>query len=236
MERCCVIDVNQLPLCPNVSDPNLLWTTQDPMSIRTELVNLKSPLVLQMLEKRMLKGLLSKICAKVLMTTMAGDSTSISTLQFLKHARKISGKIEIKAFADEWIFASGCPIFQISYNFNTKKMVIELRIRQKSSNYGVEGGAPKFSGPFTVRVQEPGGTFDTEIRIEDYSKLYDIIYHTKYKRIRKKHGKKKKAQAIEEEDDEMEEFEVDESKQEDGVITIDMDSQIAEPDRYEYLT
>lgn len=150
-ERCCFIDVNQLPLCPNLPpDPSQLHPEQDPASIRTELIYLKAPLVLSMLEKRMGKGLLQKVSSKIIMSTMAGDLASLSTLQFLKYARKISGKIEIKAFADEWIFGSGCPIFTITYNFNRKKMVIELRIRQKSSNYGVEGGTPKFTVSYSL--------------------------------------------------------------------------------------
>lgn len=182
-----------------------------------------------MLEKRLGNGLLTKVCTKLLLSTMAGDLNSLSTFQFLKMCRKVSGKIETKLFADQWIYGSGCPIFNITYQFNPKKMVIELKIRQRSSNYGVEGATPKFSGPFTVRVQEPGGTFDTDIKIEEFSQQYDIIYHTKYKRIRKKHQKKTKKQLLLEEEDEEEMILFDdlESSKHD-----DMDDlKILEPDR-----
>lgn len=85
------------------------------------------------------------------------------------------------------------------------------------------GACAKFSGPFTVRVQEPGGTFDTEIRIEEYQKQYDIIYHTKYKRIRRGATNKKRKGTLEDEEEEFIE------EEEDG--NPDEKDLIAEPDR-----
>ena len=67
-----------------------------------------------------------------------------------------------------------------------------MSIASKILITGMSGATLKFTGPMTVRVQEPGGTFDTEIRVEEYQKQYDIIYHTKYKRIRRNATKKKK--------------------------------------------
>lgn len=75
-----------------------------------------------------------------------------------------------------------------------------------------------------MRVQEPGGTFDTEVKIEEFNQQYDIIYHTKYKRIRRKPGKKSKKNDIEEEEED-DFFEEPESRQDDD------DMMIAEPDR-----
>jgi hypothetical protein len=40
-------------------------------------------------------------------------------------------------------------------------------------------------------VNEPTGTFDTEIQIEDKEKVFEIPYHTKYKRTRQIRRKKK---------------------------------------------
>lgn len=244
MERVCMIDINLLPLCPtNIDLPNAVWPEfqplypeEDPASLRSELFLLKGPLVLSMLEKRMGKGLLQKIANKVMVSTMSGElPNGFSTLSFLKIARKISGKLEIKEFADQWIFGSGCPIFTISYHFNRKKMVIELKIKQKCSNEGVEGCTPKFTGPFTVRVQEPGGTFDTEVKIEEFVQQYDIIYHTKYKRIRRnptKKSKKQFAQDDEDDDDQMDEGEDEgESKQDLDKTEQSSDMKIEEPDR-----
>ncbi|KAI8897387.1 hypothetical protein BC833DRAFT_49750 [Globomyces pollinis-pini] len=231
MERLCLIDVKQPPICPanmpeKAKDDILTGQSFSPFddtsSIRCELMNLKSALVLQMMEKRFGKNLLSKLANKIMVTQMSGElTTGLGTLQFLKLARKVSGKLELKEFADQWIFGSGCPIFTCTYNFNRKKMVIELKIRQRSSNYGM--------GPITIRVQEPGGTFDTEIRLEEYFKQYDIIYHTKYKRIRRGATKKTKKGAGGEEEEEEEEIEEEEQKED-----ADPDNPnevIAEPDR-----
>ncbi len=137
---------------------------------------------------------------------MSGElGSGLSTVLFLKLARKLSGKLEIKEFADQWIYRSGSPILSVRYTFNRKKMVIEVIIKQRSSNEGMVGANPKFTGPITIRVQEPAGTFDTEVRLEEYEKKYDIIYHTKYKRIRRS-GKKNRKGAMgddEEEDEEV---------------------------------
>jgi hypothetical protein len=230
MERLCLIDVKQPPLCPmnvpktrnDVLVGQLFEVWDDPESVRGELVSIKSALVLNMMEKRFGKGLLSKLAGKIMMSQMSGELTAgLSTVDFLKLARKVSGKLEIKEFADQWIFGSGVPIFTTSYNFNRKKMVIELKICQRSSNEGMVGATAKFTGPMTIRVQEPGGTFDTEVRIEEYQKQYDIIYHTKYKRIRRNAVKKKKSGGLFEDEEEEEE----EEEQEEGVLDI------AEPDR-----
>lgn len=130
MERCCVIDCKQPALSTGSNDllvGHPFDIQQDCSSLRAELINLKSCLVLLMMEKRFggtKGGLLSKIAGKIMMTAMSGElSGGLGTLFFLKLARKTSGKLEIKEFADQWIFKSGCPLFTTSYNFNRKKMV-----------------------------------------------------------------------------------------------------------------
>ena len=234
-ERICLIDVRMPPLCSvNVDAKKELLVGKgknfneqfdifnDPCSLRAEVLHLKSGLVLLMMEKRFGKQLLAKLVSKFLMSQMSGElNMGLGTIDFLKMSRKISGHLEIKEFADQWIYGSGCPIFTTSYNFNRKKMVIELKIGQRSSNEGMSGATSKFTGPFTVRVQEPGGTFDTEIRIEEFQKQYDIIYHTKYKRIRRGAIRKGKKNADDEEEDEI---------IEDGDEDFSTDV-IAEPDR-----
>lgn len=212
MERLCIVDVKQPPLCP-VDLPKAredllvghdLNPFEDSSSIRAELINIKSALVFYMMEQRFGKGLLQKVASKIMMTHMSGElGSGLGTAMFLKLARKLSGKLEIKEFADQWIYRSGSPIFSVRYTFNRKKMVIEVIIKQRSSNEGMVGANPKFSGPITIRVQEPAGTFDTEVRLDEYEKKYDIIYHTKYKRIRRTAKKTRKGDE-DEEDEEVE--------------------------------
>ncbi|EGF82398.1 hypothetical protein BATDEDRAFT_86202 [Batrachochytrium dendrobatidis JAM81] len=261
INRVCELDVNQPPLCPDVSilggaidedgSPAALtisslisrnfYSNDSTFSARTELMMLKSPLVLNMLEKRMGKNLLQKIANKLMVSAMSGElPTGLSTTHFLKMVRKISGKLETKEFADQWIFRSGCPIFTIRYHFNRKKMVIELRVKQDCSNVDVIGANQRFSGAFMVRVQEPGGTFDTEVRIEEKTKQYDIIYHTKYKRIRRRAGKKYKKVADNDDDDDDEDvyYMEEDEKANDAIADAEAQNQdtngnfnIIEPDR-----
>ncbi|KAL2915675.1 hypothetical protein HK105_204860 [Polyrhizophydium stewartii] len=260
VERVCTLDVNQPPLCPDIEilggytddegAPSAIsiggliaqsfHPNDDTLSAHAELIMLKSPLVLNMLEKRMGKGLLQKLATKLMVSAMSGElATGLSTTTFLKMVRKLSGKLETKEFADQWIFRSGCPILTIRYHFNRKKMVIELKIVQECTNDGMIGAVSRFSGPFTVRVQEPGGTFDTEVRIEEKVKQYDIIYHTKYKRIRRRANKKaKRAQENEEDepdDDDMDDEDDDGRPADMMILDNDMqesgDVRIEEPDR-----
>lgn len=251
IEQLCRLDVNQLPLCP---DPNsktfanekhtsilcsLLVQSHHPndddLSPQSELLMLKSPLVFHMLERKLSKNLIQKLANKLMVSTMSGELNSgLSTAELLKLVRKISGRLEVKEFADQWIFQSGCPVLAIRYHLNRKKMMIEVRIEQYSTNSGVLGGVSRFSGAFTVRVQEPGGTFDTEVMIEDRIKQYDIVYHTKYKRIRRRPKKGKKAAENEEEDEDDYFLEGDE-----GEVVVDAEAtnnqevgeKIVEPER-----
>ncbi|KAJ3358055.1 hypothetical protein HDU91_005325, partial [Kappamyces sp. JEL0680] len=154
MERLCLLDVKQPPICPidmPKTQEDLLSgfdfnPFEDASSHRAELINLKSALILYMMEQRFGKGLLQKVASKIMMTQMSGElSSGLGTIFFLKLARKLSGKLEIKEFADQWIFRSGSPILTTTYSFNRKKMVIEVRIKQRSSNEGMVGANPKFT-------------------------------------------------------------------------------------------
>ncbi len=75
-----------------------------------------------------------------------------------------------------------------------------------------------------MRVNEPTGTFDTEIQIEDREKIFEIPYHTKYKRTRMKSNRRpKKPTGL---DDIKEEL------KEEG-INLDEDSEDEDDQRYE---
>ncbi|KAJ3174070.1 hypothetical protein HDU88_000037 [Geranomyces variabilis] len=202
MQRVCDLDVNQPPIYPTLTDdttPGEHPSMIDPLilqhfhpdddwaSVRSEFISLKAPIVLYMLDRRMGKGMLRKVVGKLLHAMGSGElPNGLSTHHFLRLARKITGKLELKVFADQWIYGSGCPRFNFKYNFNRKKMVVEFRFWQDNTNGWIVGSTPKFTGPFMIRIHEPGGTYDTEVHIEDAEKQYDIQYHTKYKRIRRK--------------------------------------------------
>ncbi|KAJ1914217.1 hypothetical protein IWQ60_008893 [Tieghemiomyces parasiticus] len=143
IDRLCDLDVNQLPLGSAELAPPF-----QPDSLA--FLQFKAPLVLYILDKRMMKGGLSlglhRVIPKVLIAAMSGDlgpAGALHTTLFLKMCRKVSG-FDVKTFAEQWIYGSGCPIFYFSYQFNRKKLVVEINMRQESTN----GLAPSSDAPY----------------------------------------------------------------------------------------
>ncbi|KAJ1954482.1 hypothetical protein IWQ62_005749, partial [Dispira parvispora] len=133
MERVCELDVNRPPICNADLASPLAGDHQ-------AFIQLKSPLVLYILDKRMMKGGLSlglhRVIPKILLSAMSGDlgrSMALNTTLFLKTCRKVSG-LDVKSFADQWVYGSGCPVFHFSFQFNRKKLVVEINMRQQSTN------------------------------------------------------------------------------------------------------
>ncbi|CAO3608282.1 unnamed protein product [Cunninghamella blakesleeana] len=204
MELCCSLDVNRAPLynpaLPSPLDPDDL-----------SFLELKAPLVLYMLDKRMCKmgatlGL-SRVIPKILVSAMSGElsQNAISTHYFMRLCRKISG-FDTKTFADHWIYKSGCPKFSFSFHFNRKKMVVELFMKQENTNSFIsnnqsgdntplnDGGvlnyqefmAPLFTGNLTVRIHEADGTpYEHILDIQSSEHKFEVQFNTKYKRIRR---------------------------------------------------
>ncbi|KAG0100029.1 hypothetical protein BGZ93_004620 [Podila epicladia] len=192
IERCCSIDKDREPLYnPEIAYP----IDMDDL----EFIGLKAPLVLHMLDKRMSKGGsslgLSRVIPKILLSVMSGELlyNAIGTHWFLKTCRKVSS-LETKGFADQWIYNSGCPIFHFGYNFNRKKMVVEINMRQTSTNGDRARRSPNidhpppplFTGTMTARIHEADGTpYEHVLDIQDAGKRFEVQFNTKYKRIRR---------------------------------------------------
>ncbi|KAI8388692.1 Bromodomain-containing protein [Radiomyces spectabilis] len=200
MELCCSLDVNRPPLY-NPALPIPL----DPEDL--DFLELKAPLVLHMLDKRMCKGGgtlgLSRVIPKILVSAMSGElpQNAISTHYFMKLCRKVSG-FDTKSFADQWVYKSGCPKFTFSFHFNRKKMVVEIFMRQENSNAVIgnespvslllEGSSsqdlvtPMFTGNLTVRIHEADGTpYEHILDIQSTKHKFEVQFNTKYKRIRR---------------------------------------------------
>ncbi|KAJ3047353.1 hypothetical protein HK097_011598, partial [Rhizophlyctis rosea] len=213
IERVVQLDVNQPPLRPKDPDPDtcdkLLLThfdpLSDPLSPRSQLLALKSPLVLHMLNRRF--KILSKIIHNVGMSAISGELTSgLSTHKFFNVANKILKSEEstsdtpLKAFEGQWVDGSGCPKFCVKWAFNKKRMEVDFEVEQENSNKGGKAVAKPVQGNLVVRVQEPGGQYDWSIKLDGGPKNADSYnYKTKYKRIRTKGGKKAKKEESSEE-------------------------------------
>ncbi|KAJ1828056.1 hypothetical protein LPJ56_001320, partial [Coemansia sp. RSA 2599] len=188
MLRVCHADVNQRPIS---------YPDQGPI-IRSdvlEFVALKAAVVIHMLDRRMMKGGMSlglhRIVPKILVAAMSGDlgaSNAVGTTWFLKMCRKVSG-VDLKSFADQWIYGTGCPVFHFSYAFNRKKLAVEITMHQESTNSKATApwARPQlFSGQMTARIREADGTpYEHVLDIHEGWKRFEVQFNTKYKRIRR---------------------------------------------------
>lgn len=192
MARLCHADVNQKPIS-YVSQKDTVATKED-----REFISLKAPIVLHMLDRRMIKGGHSlgmhRIIGKLLVAAMSGElgaSNAVGTAWFLKLCRKISnGSVDIREFADQWIKGSGCPVFHLGYAFNRKRLAVEITLHQESTNAKATAPWVKptklFRGQITARIREADGTpYEHVLEIHERWKKFDVQFNTKYKRIRR---------------------------------------------------
>jgi len=164
-------------------------------------INLKAPLVLHILDRRLAKSGtslgLSRILPKIFLSAISGElpNNQLSTHSFLRTCRKVSG-VDPRSFAEQWIYGSGCPRFGFQAQFNRKKMVVEITMRQESPAYRTNEADPVklallkpvqvFEGPMTVRIHEADGTpYEHVLDIRMPFKRYEVPFNTKYKRVRR---------------------------------------------------
>ncbi|KAJ2259584.1 hypothetical protein GGI01_003552 [Coemansia sp. RSA 376] len=186
MARLCHADVNQRAL----SYPGQRWVPDD-----VEFMRLKAPIVLHMLDRRMVKGGqslgLARMVAKVLGACVSGDLGSahaVTTAWFLRGCRRVSG-VDVGSFSEQWIYGTGCPVFHMAYAFNRKKLAVEITVHQESTNAKATAPWAKaqvFRGPLTARIREADGTpYEHVLDIHERVRRFEVQFNTKYKRIRR---------------------------------------------------
>ncbi|TFK17374.1 TATA-binding protein associated factor Taf2 [Coprinopsis marcescibilis] len=195
MQRVLEWDVGVVPpICqPQILDP--------PDSATLPFINLKAPLVLHILDRRLGKSGtslgLSRVLPKVFLSAISGElqNNALSTHAFLRTCRKVSG-VDLRSFAEQWIYGSGCPSFGFSATFNRKKMAVEITMRQEAPAYKVmeHNEVHKallkpvsfFEGQMTIRIHEADGTpYEHVLDIRSPFKRYEVPFNTKYKRVRR---------------------------------------------------
>ncbi|KAL1729840.1 hypothetical protein EV714DRAFT_251135 [Schizophyllum commune] len=164
-------------------------------------INLKAPVVLHILDRKLGKSGtslgLSRVLPKIFLAAMSGEiqENALSTSYFLRVCRKVSG-VDVRGFAEQWIYGSGCPSFAFQATFNRKKMAVEITMRQECPAYKAHEGnafameqykpAPLFEGQMTIRIHEADGTpYEHVLDIRSNFKRYDVPFNTKYKRVRR---------------------------------------------------
>ncbi|SJX62832.1 related to TAF2-component of TFIID complex [Sporisorium reilianum f. sp. reilianum] len=194
LDRLCAWDIGMPPLYEAAA-----FEPPDPATL--PFVNLKAPLVLHILDRRLRKmgasvGL-GRVIPKVFLQAMTGEMTNnmLSTQHFLRTCRKVSGA-DLRLFTEHWIRGSGCPRFICSANFNRKKLLIEMHIRQEvpAAQFAAArpgdalsaNAVPLFEGQMTVRIHEADGTpYEHVLEIKGPAKRYEVPFNTKYKRVRR---------------------------------------------------
>ncbi|KAJ8058146.1 hypothetical protein OCU04_013003 [Sclerotinia nivalis] len=189
-----------------------------------EFMELKAPLVLFILDKRIAKAQggtgISRVISKMIVNANAsgGADSTISTEGFRKSCEKITKYRDTDSFFTQWVLGAGCPHFTITQKFNKKRLCVEMTITQTQANSETElklhkdgfyrsfkestAGviAPKaqntFTGPLTIRIHEADGTpYEHIVMIREKTSRIEIPYNTKYKRLKRNRRMKERANA-----------------------------------------
>lgn len=193
-DRVCAWDIGMPPLCQ-------IGVTEPPDAALLPFINLKAPLVLHILDRRLCKAGasvgLGRVIPRVLLQAITGElpGNTLSTSSFLRTCRKVSG-VDLRIFVDQWIYGSGCPRFFINSHFNRKKLTIEIHVRQESPAYQFAEYRPElavgsnpvklFDGQMTIRIHEADGRpYEHVLDIKAPHKRFDVPFNTKYKRVRR---------------------------------------------------
>lgn len=188
-----------------------------------DFVNVKSALVLFILDRRMMKASgqtgVQRIINKIFIQAKTGQLVNgeVSTSDFIRACERL-GHNKLESFFRQWVFYSGCPIFYVTQRFNKKKLVVEMTIVQKQlervtkppfepanfmreiKEHVQEVWAPEtnsvFTGPMTIRIHEADGTpYEHIVEIKEATTRLEIPYNTKYKRLKRSRRQKERQMA-----------------------------------------
>lgn len=188
-----------------------------------EFLNLKSALVLAILDRRLVKSSgstgVARIINKIFLNAKVNNHLNgeLSTQEFQRTCERL-GHNKLESFFRQWVMGAGCPIFKVTQRFNKKKLVVEMVITQMQlsrqtkpifapnnfmreiKEHVQEVWAPEtqnvFTGPMTIRIHEADGTpYEHIVDIKEPVTKLDIPYNTKYKRLKRSRRQKERAAA-----------------------------------------
>lgn len=191
-------------------------------SFEYDFMSLKAPLVMFILDRRLLKatgsGGLNRVIQKLVVLANTASENTVSTEGFRRLCEKITKYRALDTFWNQWVLGSGCPRFTINQKFNKKRLCVELLISQKQDtmptqrplqkesflrevkeevhNIYAPDVQPLFTGPMTIRIHEADGTpYEHIVEIREASQKIDIPYNTKYKRLKRSRKQKERLNA-----------------------------------------
>ncbi|KAI5864825.1 hypothetical protein GGS23DRAFT_465225 [Durotheca rogersii] len=156
-------------------------------NFEVDFMNLKAPLVLFILDRRLSKSsgtasiskIISRMVSKANTSGQASDEV-LGSDAFRKACEK-AGNTRLEHFWNQWVVMSGCPRFDVFQRFNKKRLCVEMTIRQTQDiafikarpidkdnfwrdiveeSHAVYANEPQqsFTGPMTIRIHEADGT------------------------------------------------------------------------------
>jgi len=183
IDKCARLDQgDQWPICvPGILDPPDI-----------AFINLKSPLVLHILDRHLAKAGtslgLSRIIPRIFLSALSDELTgnTLSTQSFFRTCRKISN-MDLTSFQDQWVYGSGCPHIKIQTKFVRKKFMIEFAVEQQRPAHNSDKRPTQlFEGSLTVRIHEADGApFEHLVEVKQDFKIHPLPFNTKYKRTRR---------------------------------------------------
>lgn len=191
-----------------------------------EFMILKAPMVLAILHHRLVKQSGKNGVDRCLYRLLFNARNEklpngiISTEAWMDICEKV-GHQKLDTFFNQWVYSSGCPIFECHPAFNKKKQVIQLTIKQtqadptlrpedrplsdhdvmreakeKYNGFRPSTEFPAFVGPMTIRIHEADGTpYEHIVDINSSNVKVEIPYNTKYKRLKKTRRQKERMAA-----------------------------------------
>ncbi|TQS39383.1 hypothetical protein Golomagni_00100 [Golovinomyces magnicellulatus] len=194
-------------------------------SFEFDFMALKAPLVLSILDRRIIKASgsvgLTRVISKIIVTSNTGTSADsvISSESFRKLTEKITKYRQTETFWNQWVLGAGCPSFVITQKFNKKRLCVEMTITQTQDKKldrdlklerksflrrfmedikGIHFQEIQavFTGPLTIRIHEADGTpYEHIIELREGHAKIEIPYNTKYKRLKRNRLQKERAAA-----------------------------------------
>ena len=135
-DRVCAMDVSRLSLHESGA-----YTSVDRSYL--ELIRVKAPLVLFILDRRLTKASgstgLSRTIYRIFLNANVGElpNCALSTAYFIRTCERL-GHTKLEVFFNQWVFGAGCPRFRVTQRFNKKRLVVEMQIAQAQHELSAE--------------------------------------------------------------------------------------------------
>lgn len=161
-----------------------LFSTRHGRDLETrDWLRAKGRVVLAMLERRLERSNLQRVFMHLWSEACEGrlPGGALTTRAFLRSAKKMTGR-DPGTFAEQWIYGTGAPVFNCSFVYNRKRSTLEVELKQTT----IGQPSKRWTGSLLIRVHEQEGVFDHSVHVDDHVQRFELPYHTKIRKARKK--------------------------------------------------